>query len=194
LHAFPSEHEVPFVTGVYTQPVAGLHVSVVHGLLSLQVSAVPDLHWLPWHVSTPLHAFPSEQDDPFGTAVCVHRSFPSSQASTVHGAVSEQSGAAPGTQPTPAWHVSSPLQNSPSSQSAFVRHTAHRSPTSSHISPGHGIVDAGRQPDDGLQLSVPLQKRPSSHTSGAPARQAPPAQASPAVQALPSSQALVLLV
>jgi hypothetical protein len=41
LQAFPSEHEVPLVTGVLTHPVAGLHESVVHGLPSLQLGAVP---------------------------------------------------------------------------------------------------------------------------------------------------------
>jgi hypothetical protein len=39
--ALPSEHEVPFATAVLTQPVAGLQESVVHGLPSLQLGAVP---------------------------------------------------------------------------------------------------------------------------------------------------------
>jgi hypothetical protein len=41
LQRFPSGHEVPFVTAVLAQPEAGRHVSFVHTLLSLQLSAVP---------------------------------------------------------------------------------------------------------------------------------------------------------
>jgi hypothetical protein len=67
--ASPSEHEVPFVTAVLTQPVAGLQESVVHGLPSLQLGAVPAVQLPDWHVSSPLQALPSEQDDPFATGV-----------------------------------------------------------------------------------------------------------------------------
>jgi hypothetical protein len=45
LQTLPSLHEVPLLFAVYRQPDEVLHESVVHGLLSLQVSGVPA-----WHV------------------------------------------------------------------------------------------------------------------------------------------------
>ena len=41
LHTFPSLHEVPLATAVCWQPCTGSHVSVVQGLLSLQLGSVP---------------------------------------------------------------------------------------------------------------------------------------------------------
>jgi hypothetical protein len=58
-------------------------VSVVHGLLSLQVSAVPARHVPDWQVSAPLHALPSLHAVPFATGVYWHT--PALQRSAVHG-------------------------------------------------------------------------------------------------------------
>jgi hypothetical protein len=69
LQALPSEHEVPFVTAVAVQPLAGLHESVVHGLPSLQTSGVPAAQVPLWHVSSPLQGLPSLQEEPLTTAV-----------------------------------------------------------------------------------------------------------------------------
>jgi hypothetical protein len=44
LHTLPSLQDVPFSTAVFWQPVAGLQLSVVHTLESLQLSAVPAVH------------------------------------------------------------------------------------------------------------------------------------------------------
>jgi hypothetical protein len=44
---------------VCTQPVAGLQLSVVQGLPSLQSSGVPDVHARSWQVSMPLQRLPS---------------------------------------------------------------------------------------------------------------------------------------
>src|SRR3989442_1201112 len=44
LHTLASLHEVPFGTTVCLQPATGSQVSVVHGLASAQVSAVPAVH------------------------------------------------------------------------------------------------------------------------------------------------------
>src|SRR5262245_27253821 len=65
VHAIPSLHGPVLL--VNTQPVAGLHVSVVHTLLSLQTSAVPAVQVPFWHVSAPLQRFPSLHDVPFAT-------------------------------------------------------------------------------------------------------------------------------
>src|SRR5262249_2376556 len=85
LHASPSLHDVPsglagcvaarpsetsrvhglpssahgLVFAVKTQPVVGLHVSVVHALSSSHASGVPAVQLPAWHVSAPLQALPS---------------------------------------------------------------------------------------------------------------------------------------
>jgi hypothetical protein len=69
LQTVPSSHDVPFGTAACWQPVVVLHVSVVHGLPSSQLGGVPAVHTVPEHVSSPLHALPSEHGVPFTTAV-----------------------------------------------------------------------------------------------------------------------------
>jgi hypothetical protein len=69
LQRFPSLQPVPFVTGVFSQPVAGLQLSAVQTLLSSQFRAVPAVHVPPWQVSAPLQRFPSLQAVPFVTGV-----------------------------------------------------------------------------------------------------------------------------
>jgi hypothetical protein len=59
VQALPSSQGA--VLFVWTQPVAGLQVSSVHGLLSLQPSAGPPTHTPPLQVSAVVHAFPSLQ-------------------------------------------------------------------------------------------------------------------------------------
>jgi hypothetical protein len=69
LHALLSEHDVPLATAVFTQPVAGLQESVVHGFPSLQFGAVPAVQLPDWQVSSPLQALPSEHEAPLATGV-----------------------------------------------------------------------------------------------------------------------------
>jgi hypothetical protein len=57
VQAFPSSHGLVLFTK--TQPVAGLQLSLVHTLLSLQTTGVPGLHTPPPHVSPKVQAFPS---------------------------------------------------------------------------------------------------------------------------------------
>jgi len=65
VQALLSLHDVPLVTGVCTQPVAGLHESAVHGLLSSHGMAA--LEHVPaaqmpsetWHLSAAAHVTPS---------------------------------------------------------------------------------------------------------------------------------------
>lgn len=125
-------------------PVASVHESMVQEMPSLHATIVPPTQ-VPAgpHVSTPLHAIPSSQTvasvqgftrHPWSASqiwVAVHcvasgrleqRSRPTSQASTVHATPSSHRGRAPGMQ-TPPEHASTPLQNSPSSQSVFVAHS-----------------------------------------------------------------------
>jgi hypothetical protein len=64
-----SAHEVPLVTFVCVQPVAGLQPSVVQTLESLQLSAVPAVQVPPWQVSVPLHRLVSTHDVPLATLV-----------------------------------------------------------------------------------------------------------------------------
>src|SRR5437899_12976107 len=83
-------------------------MSLVQGLPSLQLSAVPAAHVPAWHVSAPLHTFPSLHEVPLATAVC-WQPCTGSHVSVVQGLLSLQLGGVPGVQ-TPAWEVSGPLQ------------------------------------------------------------------------------------
>ena len=94
LHTLASLHEVPFGTTVCLQPATGSQVSVVQGLLSLQVSDVPAVQAPAWHVSTPLHTLPSLHEVPSGTAVCL-QPVAGSHVSVVHAFASSHFNAVP---------------------------------------------------------------------------------------------------
>ena len=79
LQALPSEQLDPALTGVWVTPVAGLHASVVHGLLSFNVGGVPATQVPALHVSAPLQALLSVQDVPLGAAGLVHAPVPALQ-------------------------------------------------------------------------------------------------------------------
>ena len=70
LHTFPSLHDVPFATARLRQPATGSQLSVVHGLLSLQLSGAPGEHTPSWQVSAPLHTFPSPHEVPSSSGTC----------------------------------------------------------------------------------------------------------------------------
>jgi hypothetical protein len=69
LQTLPSRQGVPFRTAVLAHPKTGSQLSVVHTLLSLQLSAVPEVQVPPWQVSLPLQTLPSAHDTPLSTAV-----------------------------------------------------------------------------------------------------------------------------
>jgi hypothetical protein len=143
-----------------------LQLSVVHGLLSLQLSAVPLRQTPAWQVSAPLHALPSPHDAPFARAVWVQPNV-ALQPSVVHGLLSLQSRAAPALQ-VPAWQVSAPLQTLPSPH-------------------GTPFATAGCwQPATGSQLSV-VQALLSLQLSDVPAVHAPAWQVSAPLHTLPSA-------
>jgi len=166
LHTLPSLQEVPFSTGVLTQPTSASQVSVVQTLLSLQLSGVPAAQTPVWQVSLPLHTLPSVHDEPFATAVFV-QPLTGLQPSVVQTLLSLQSSGVPAVH-TPLWQRSSPLQTLAS---------AHDEPL------GTG---AAWQPRVGLQLSV-VHTLPSLQTGGAPAVQTPARQVSSPLQRLPSA-------
>jgi hypothetical protein len=122
-------------------------------------------------MSPVVHASLSEQDDVLFACwqpVCV------SQVSSVQGLPSSQLVPVPGWQ-TPAEQASPVVQALPSEQAVPL---------------AAGGPDWHR-PDDGLQLSGPLQTLPSSvQVTDVPPTQAPPWQESPEVQALPSLHAV----
>src|SRR5262249_30061515 len=117
LQRLPSPQVVPSTTGVFTHPTAETQLSCVHGLLSPQFRG--SLVQRPatqrsFTVQASLsRQSPSETQQP-STAAWVHPLL-ESQASTVHGLPSSQSGAVPWTQ-VPDWQVSRPLQGSRSPQ------------------------------------------------------------------------------
>ena len=166
VQALPSSQAI--VLFVKTQPVAGLHVSVVHTLLSLQTTAALVLQVPPPQVSPEVQAFPSLQE-----FVLLVNTQPVAivQVSVVQGLLSLH------TMPTPA-HTP-PLQTSPDVQ-AFASSQAN-------------VLLVKTHPLAGLHVSV-VQTLLSLQTTAAPAKQAPPPQVSPVVQAFPSSQADVLFV
>ena len=153
---------------VKTQPVAGLQVSVVQTLLSLQTTAAP-----PWqvpapHVSPAVQAFPSSH-----VAALFVKTQPVAglHVSLVHTLLSLHTTAAPWQEPK---EQASPLvQASPSLQAT--------------------VLFVKTQPDVGLQVSV-VQTLLSLQTTAEPALHVPPPQVSPVVHAFPSSQAFVLLM
>jgi hypothetical protein len=85
----PFGHGVPSVTDACWHPSSASHVSLVHALPSLQLSAVPGVQIPFAQVSTPLQAFPSEHDAPFPSGVFWQT--PALQTSLVHGWLSLQS-------------------------------------------------------------------------------------------------------
>src|SRR6267143_1977222 len=109
LQASPSEQEVPSATGVWTQPL-GPQESVVQGLLSSQLRAVPGVQAPALQISSPLQTLPSEQDEPSGTGL-VKQPVAGSQASVVQALLSLQTSGVPGAQ-RPCSQVSLPLQAS----------------------------------------------------------------------------------
>src|SRR5439155_908786 len=142
-----------------------LQESAVHGLLSLQLSAVPTVHDPFWQVSLPLQRFPSAQEVPLRAAVCVQPKT-GSQASLVQGLPSSQLSGVPPVH-VPFWQVSAPLQRVPSGQEV----------------PLAALVCW--QPSRGSQESV-VHGLPSLQSSAVPAVHVPPWQVSAPSQTVPS--------
>ena len=101
VHALPSSHAAVVLTWLH-KPVALTQLSVVHALLSLQLSAGPGTHAEPLHTSPTVQPLPSEHGCVF--AVCVQPAT-ASHASFVHGLPSSQLNQEPATQ-LPAWQAS----------------------------------------------------------------------------------------
>ncbi|MCZ7686712.1 MAG: hypothetical protein M5U28_51375 [Sandaracinaceae bacterium] len=94
----------------------------------------------------------------------------SRQRSTVQATPSSHATAVPAMQPAPATHISTPLQARPSLQRPWSGALAHASVSVSHVSivqgtPSSQLTESRRQPMEGSQRSVPLQKTPSSHSA-----------------------------
>jgi hypothetical protein len=163
LQRLPSPQLVPSTSVVFTQPTAETHESWVQGLLSWQFRGSL-VHCPATQRSFTVQASlstqsPSDVQQP-ATAVCVQPLF-ESQASTVHGLPSSQSGAVPWTH-APDWQVSWPLQGSRSPQDCPL---------------GTGVKT---HPVAALQESV-VHGLPSSHVTGSLV-QAPDTQRSFTVQ------------
>jgi hypothetical protein len=142
-------------------------MSVVQGLPSLQVSAVPGVQTPAWQISAPLHTVPSAQDVPLATAGCWQPAT-ASQESVVQGLPSLQSSAGPAVQ-RPAWQVSAPLHTVPSTQ-------------------GVPLATAGCwQPATALHESV-VQGLPSLQLGGVPGVHAPAWQVSAPLHTVASAQ------
>ena len=165
VQAFPSLHGL--LLFVNTQPVVGLHVSVVQRIPSSQTSGAPPAQAPPAQVSLVVHALPSLH----GLALFTLRQPKSgSQLSSVQTFPSTQLGAGPPTH-TPPEQASLDVQALPSLHGA--------------------LLFVNTQPVDGSHVSV-VQRFPSLHTTGEPLTHAPPEHTSPVVHASPSLHGLVL--
>ena len=175
LHAPPS-HLSPIVQllpslqlwvfAVFTQPLAGAQVSVVHGLPSPHTSAttiaVP-LHLLFWQVSPLVHAFLSSQGE--FAASCL-QPLMASQVSKVQPFLSSQSTGVP--MQLPSVHASALVHAVPSLQEvpANFRTSLHCPLLDSHDHVAHAVLSA--------------------QTLTVPDLHSPPAQESPTVHSVPS--------
>jgi hypothetical protein len=120
VQAFPSSQTAVLLTCSHT-PVVGLQASSVHGLLSLQVTAVPPTQVPPEQASPTVQAFPS-----LHVAVLLTCSHPVDglQLSSVHGLLSLQVTPVPGTH-APAEQASPVVHALPSSHAAVLLTYSH---------------------------------------------------------------------
>jgi len=162
--ALPSLQAPPL--GANTQPLAGLQLSLVHTLPSLQLAAGPGAHLPPEQPSLVVQALPSLQ----AAALALNtQPLAGLQLSLVQPLLSSQV--------TPLPLHAPPLQVSPLVQAL--------------LSVQGALLLANTQPLAGLQLSL-VHTLLSLHGRGAPPWHCPPEQASPLVHALLSLQAAVL--
>jgi hypothetical protein len=153
--------------GVFWQPLTGWQVSVVQPLPSSQLSGVPAEHTPAWQVSSPLQTSPSGQGVPLSTGLVVQPKT-GSQLSVVHTLPSSQVSGVPAVH-TPPWHVSSPLQTSPSRQGVPLTTVVFWQPvTGSQLSVVHGLLSSQLSAVPAVhtppwQVSLPLQTLPSGH-------------------------------
>jgi hypothetical protein len=167
LHTFPSAQDVPLSTGACAHPVAGLQLSVVQGLPSLQSSGVPVVQAPAWQVSLPSQRSLSAHDVPFASGL-VWQPVIGSQVSAVQAFPSLQSSGAPLVH-TPAWQVSAPLQTVPSLHDVpLITGVLVHPNTGSQPSAVQGFasvqlraVPPVQVPD--WQISLPLHTSPSAH-------------------------------
>src|SRR5205809_500697 len=167
VQASPSLHGA--VLFVWTQPVAGLQLSVVHMFPSSQLGAGPPTHVPPLHVSFVVQASQSLH----GAVLFVWtQPVAGLQLSVVH------------TSPSPRWVPSPPTRRS----SDLVSFVVQASPSL------HGaVLFVWTQPVAGLQLSV-VHTFPSSQLGAGPPTHVPPLHVSFVVQASPSLHGAVLFV
>lgn len=143
VHASPSLHPAAF--GWYTQPLVGAQESSVQGLLSLQITALPGVHWLATQVFPVVHLLLSGQGSVL--AACWQPAM-ASQASVVHGFWSLQ-------------FIGGPAAQLPSLQVSPIEQTL----PSLHSKPSAG---GNTQPDTGSHASV-VQALPSVQGTVGPA-------------------------
>jgi hypothetical protein len=163
----PSEQDVPLITGLKEQPLAGLHTSAVHDAPSTQTTLAPPTHTPAWHLSSRVQALPSLQDAPLPSGTNTHP-LEGLHESAVQAMPSLQRSGVPAVQ-APPWQLSPTVQAFPSVQP---------------VPAGSGV---NVQPLAGAQLST-VQGKPSAHVTALPGTHRPPSHASPEVHALPSEQ------
>ena len=186
--------QAPWLVVLTSELVASSQVSTVQTTPSLGSGSM--LSWQPSRasqLSTPVQYKLSSQL-PWLIALTI-TSLISSQLSSVQPTPSSATGSALSWQSRIASQVSTPVQNCPSAQRPSLTALTITSLISSQLSlvqptPSSATGSAlSTQPNTESQLSIPVQKNPSSQTGATPPTQVPAAQVSVVVQASPSSQA-----
>jgi hypothetical protein len=160
----PSSHGLVLL--LWTQPVAGWHASLVQGLPSLQLRAMPPRQTPAEHTSPSVHALPSLQ-----AAVLLAWTQPlaGTQESVVHGLPSSQLRAVPGRQ-VPAEHLSPVVHALPSSQVAVFDACTHTDPLNESVVQGLLSLQSTVQPGIG-ECVQPLAALQESAVQGLPSSQ-----------------------
>ncbi len=159
VHALPSSHASALSAN--THPSAGSQLSVVHGLLSLHVTAFGPVQTLPVQMSFVVHALPSEHTDVFGTFT---QPVALLQLSSVQTLLSLQDLSVPAQ--APPWQVSPVVHGLASSHAA--------------------VLLACKQPCTLLQVSVVHTLASSQETAVGGVPQTPAVQVAPPCHALPT--------
>jgi len=159
VHSKMRPHDVPAGLAAFTQPVAGLHASVVHALPSLQGSVELPLQAPLTQRSPRLQGLPSLQVPPSASGALVHE--PPLQVSVVQGLPSLHAMAVPAAH-APASQWSPVVHGLPSLHPAALG-TCMQPPPGTHTVSVQGLL-SGMQVT-GLRTQVLVEHAAVSHTS-----------------------------
>jgi hypothetical protein len=174
VHASESSHDAPSAAGIAPQPLAGSHISTVHGLpSSAQVVAPPPPHAPAPQTVAVVHGLPSSQPVPSATFVKPHVPVAGSQSGAVHGFASSGQSIALPPPHAPAVHVVLEVHALPSSQLVpFATGVEPQPVAESQLSAVQGLPSPGQKTVEPPPHAPAVHVLPSVHWS--PSSQAVP--------------------